>query len=155
MIDRKTINFKAKKNHKIKTLMPRNLTETISNIQINNKKLKESKSLREKKITSTNQSPFKNSELNSKRQAETKSNSIKNKRKNNSNITKIIRIKAMDKNKSLKEAILTMILVNKWHIHHGKQSNNLNKKFLLNLSKERKYYSDLLFLIHSNKTLKY
>ena len=132
-------NLITRKNHKIKTSKTPDQTEKISNIHKNNKNLTESNI-----STKTNQ--FKSNELNSKRQEEIKSSSKKNKRKNNSKITKIIKFK-MDKNNNVKKAIPNTILVRRWHIHLGKLNNSSNNKCLSNLSKARKYYFDLLYLL--------
>lgn len=132
-------NLITRKNHKLKTLKTPNQTEKILSIHKNNKNSTESNI-----STKTNQS--KSNELNSKRLEEIKSNTKKNKRKNNSKTTKIIMLK-MDKNYNVKKAILDTILVKRWHIHLGKPNNNSNNKSLSNLSKARKYYSDLLYLL--------
>lgn len=84
-------------------------------------------------------------EHNSKKLAEIKSYSIKNKRNINTETTKIINLK-VEKNKLKKEAIPNINLPNKWLIHLGKLSNHSNNKSLSNHSKEKKSYSDFYLL---------
>lgn len=134
-------NLITKKKHKIKirSFNLTNQTEKISNIHKDNKNLTESN-------ISTKTSPSKSNELNSKRQAEIKLNSKKIKRKNSLKTMKITGLK-MDKNNNVKKAILNTILVRKWHIHHGKPNNKPNSKSLSNLSKAKKCYFDLLYLL--------
>jgi hypothetical protein len=111
-------------------------TETITIVQ--NKNIR-------KNNTSIKISQLISKELNSKKLAEIKSYSIKNKRNINTETTKIINLK-VEKNKLKKEAIPNINLPNKWLIHLGKLSNHSNNKSLSNHSKEKKSYSDFYLL---------
>ena len=111
-------------------------TETITIVQ--------KKNIR-KNNTSIKISQLISKEPNSKKLAEIKSYSIKNKRNINTETTKIINLK-VEKNKLKKEAIPNISLPNKWLIHLGRLNNHSNNKSLSSHSKEKKSYSDFYYL---------